>query len=97
MNKLIRSVALCILALVQGCATVHMLGSDKSDPPLVYAGTRLNYYVLQQGCCVAERFGAVAPSYPALDLPFSVVLDTLLLPFALAASLGVHLAVSGGS
>jgi uncharacterized protein YceK len=37
------------------------------------------------------------PEYPSVDLPFSLLLDTLLLPFSLAAALGVTLVVSGGN
>ena len=43
-----------------------------------------------------NRFGVEPPAYPALDLPASALTDTLLLPFAVAAELGVVLGVSGG-
>jgi uncharacterized protein YceK len=56
----------------------------------------LDWYSLNGGCCPQDRFGAKAPRYAAVDLPASVLLDTLLLPFALAAVLGVGLGVSGG-
>lgn len=80
-----------------GCGTINMLNSDKADPPLVYSGTRLDWYALQGGCCPEDRFGAQAPAYPAADLPCSFLLDTLLLPLSLAAALGVTLVVSGGN
>lgn len=91
--------ALCLLLALtcSGCATVNTLNSDKTDPPLVYSGTRLDWYALHDGCCAQERFGAQAPAYPGVDLPFSLLLDTLLLPLSLAAALGVNLVVSGGN
>jgi uncharacterized protein YceK len=82
--------------LLSGCATVATLDAAQPGAPLVYAGTRLNMYELNGGCCALERFGAEAPRYPGLDLPASILLDTLLLPFSCAAALGLNLGVSGG-
>ncbi len=82
--------------LLGGCATTRTLDAAQPGAPLIYAGTRLDWYALQGGCCPKERFGAEPPAYPALDLPASALLDTLLLPFALAAECGVNLGVRGG-
>lgn len=98
MNKpLVRLVHCTLLGLtLSGCATVRTLDAAKLDAPVVYAGTRLDWYALQGGCCATDRFGAEAPAYPAVDLPASALLDTLLLPLSLATALGVNLGVSGG-
>jgi uncharacterized protein YceK len=90
---------LCLLLALScsGCGTFNMLNSEKADPPLVYSGTRLDWYAIQGGCCPEDRFGAQPPEWPAVDLPFSVLLDTLLLPLSVAAELGVTLQVSGGN
>ncbi|ERH49904.1 hypothetical protein O203_14600 [Ectopseudomonas chengduensis] len=86
-----------LLALsLTGCATVRTLDAAKPNAPVVYAGTRLDWYAINGGCCPLDRFGAEAPRYPGLDLPASALLDTLLLPFSLATALGVSLGVSGG-
>ncbi|WP_137820103.1 YceK/YidQ family lipoprotein [Pseudomonas sp. 2FG] len=79
-----------------GCATARTLNAAKPGAPLVYAGTRLDWYSLNGGCCPLDRFGAEAPKYAGLDLPASALLDTLLLPLSLAAALGIELGVSGG-
>ena len=84
------------LLLLSGCASVRTLDAAKPGAPVIYAGTRLDWYSLNGGCCPLDRFGAEAPRYAALDLPASALLDTLLLPFALAVELGVNLGVSGG-
>ena len=97
MNNRRRLLCLLLVLTCSGCGTFNMLNSDKRDPPTVYAGTRLNLYAMNDGCCAQERFGALPPAYPEADLPLSFVLDTLLLPFALAAALGVTLVVSGGN
>ncbi|EPJ88453.1 MULTISPECIES: YceK/YidQ family lipoprotein [Pseudomonas] len=93
MNKLL----LIALALaLTGCATARTLNAAQPGAPVVYAGTRLDLYALQGGCCAMDRFGAEAPSYPGLDLPGSAVLDTLLLPLSLLTALGVGFQATGG-
>ncbi|BAN46515.1 YceK/YidQ family lipoprotein [Metapseudomonas resinovorans] len=87
---------LLALVLLQGCASVGTLNAAKPGAPIIYSGTRLDWYSLNDGCCPMDRFGVDAPEYPAIDLPASALLDTLLLPFAVAAELGVVLGVSGG-
>ncbi|WP_375740280.1 YceK/YidQ family lipoprotein [Pseudomonas boanensis] len=88
--------ALLLALVVQGCASVTTLNAAKPGAPIIYSGTRLDWYSLKGGCCPMDRFGVEPPRYPGLDLPASALLDTLLLPFAVAAELGVNLGVSGG-
>ena len=95
MNKAL-SALLLACAILPGCASVSTLNAAKADAPVIYAGTRLDWYAINGGCCPTERFGTSAPAYPSVDLPFRALLDTLLLPFAVAAELGVTLGVSGG-
>lgn len=89
----------CLLAcvLLPGCASVRTLDAAKPGAPIIYSGTRLDWYTLNGGCCPRERFGAEAPQHAALDLPASALLDTLLLPLSIAAALGVGLGISGGN
>lgn len=90
-------VLLLVLAVqMSGCATVRTLDAAKPGAPVVYAGTRLDWYSLHGGCCPMERFGAEAPAHPGLDLPGSALLDTLLLPFSLVTAIGLNLGISGG-
>jgi len=98
MNKrLARLLAgLALASLLQGCASVSTLNGAKTDLPIIYSGTRLDWYALHGGCCPEPRYGSAAPSYPAIDLPFSLLLDTLVLPFTVAAELGIGVGVSGG-
>ncbi|MBU1285620.1 MAG: YceK/YidQ family lipoprotein [Gammaproteobacteria bacterium] len=98
MNKsLVRATVAVLLSLtLSSCATVRTLDAAKPGAPVVYAGTRLDWYALQGGCCATDRFGAEAPAYPAVDLPVSALLDTLLLPLSLATAIGLNLGVSGG-
>ena len=88
--------ALLVTALVCGCASVRTLDAAKPGAPVVYSGTRLDWYALQGGCCAQDRFGAQAPRYPGLDLPASALLDTLLLPLSVLTVLGVGVQANGG-
>lgn len=93
MNKLL----VVVLALqLAGCATARTLDAAKPGAPVVYAGTRLDWYAMQGGCCALDRFGAQAPRYPGLDLPASALLDTVLLPLSVLTVLGVGFQASGG-
>lgn len=83
--------------LLGGCASVRVLDAAQPGAPLIYAGTRLDWYALHGGCCPRERFGAEAPKYAGLDLPASALLDTLLLPLSVATQLGIGVQVSGGN
>lgn len=93
MNKLL---LIAVALLMTGCATVRTLDAAQPGAPVVYAGTRLDLYAMQGGCCEKDRFGAEAPEYPALDLPASALFDTLLLPLSLLTALGVGYQAQGG-
>ena len=88
--------ALWVLMQLGGCASVRTLDAAKPGAPIVYSGTRLDWYALQGGCCAQDRFGAQAPRYPGLDLPASAVLDTVLLPLSVLTVLGVGVSATGG-
>ena len=87
---------LLLAMAVSGCATVRTLDAATPVAPVVYSGTRLDLYAMQGGCCAEDRFGAEAPTYPGLDLPGSMVLDTLFLPLSVLTVLGVGFQASGG-
>ncbi|AXM96627.1 YceK/YidQ family lipoprotein [Pseudomonas plecoglossicida] len=92
-----RSLAgLLVACMVSGCATVRTLDANKPGAPVVYAGTRLDLYVMNGGCCPKDHFGAEAPGYPGLDLPGSALLDTLLLPLSLLTAAGIGFQATGG-
>nr|WP_194791037.1 YceK/YidQ family lipoprotein [Pseudomonas sp. UFMG81] len=88
--------ALLVLGQLGGCATVRTLDANKPGAPVVYAGTRLDLYVMNGGCCPEDHFGALAPAYPGLDLPGSALLDTLLLPLSLLTAAGIGFNATGG-
>lgn len=91
-----RIALLALVVTLAGCATARTLDAARPGAPVVYAGTRLNLYALEGGCCAMDRFGAEAPRYPGLDLPGSALLDTLLLPLSLLTAAGFGVQAQGG-
>ncbi|MDB6143997.1 MAG: hypothetical protein JWP80_3041 [Pseudomonas sp.] len=85
-----------LLLHLTGCATARTLDANKPGAPVVYAGTRLDWYAIEGGCCEKDHFGAEAPDWPRVDLPASALLDTLLLPLSLLTVLGVTYQATGG-
>lgn len=90
------AVLFILMVYLDGCASFRTLNAAKPGAPLIYSGTRLDWYALHDGCCPMDRFGAEPPTYAAWDLPLSLVVDTLVLPGTVAAELGVNLSVTGG-
>ena len=71
---------LLVLSSFTGCATYRSIEATQPGSPKVYSGTRMNIAALRQDDGALQRFHAEAPAYPALDLPFSLVLDTVMFP-----------------
>lgn len=65
---------------LNGCATIRTVPELASyGSPKVYSGTRLDYNAATENREGLAKFRAKAPRYPLIDIPFSVVLDTVLL------------------
>ncbi|MEK7303430.1 MAG: YceK/YidQ family lipoprotein [Pseudomonadota bacterium] len=73
---------------VSGCATVTSLDSAGRRGPLVYSGTRLDLAAMVGDEHGLRRFNTVPPAYPWLDLPFSLVADTVIFPLTFAKAGG---------
>ena len=69
-----------MMILLAGCATSKNLVSNEFGYPGFYSGTRLNLAALNQDYSQLDEFarkGIQPPAYPAIDLPFSLVGDTV--------------------
>lgn len=80
---------ICIVGL-SGCATIKTL--DNADLPLVqrifiFSGTRLDWAALAKNDVALRKFKVYPPSYPLVDLPLSVALDSLFLPLTICAEI----------
>jgi uncharacterized protein YceK len=75
--------ALCL----SGCATYRTLSRFDADRPKIYSGTRLDWNAAFGRGSLVKKFGVEQPPYPILDLPFSFVLDTVMLPATTSAEI----------
>ena len=82
--RLERVAVFMCLALCSGCSTVVSHSLSKGPPP-VYAGTWLNSHVIKDAGSEAASDGAAALvfAYGVIDFPFSLVGDTICLPYDL--------------
>jgi uncharacterized protein YceK len=63
------------------CATVRTVPSLATpEQPKIYSGTRLDLHAISKNEEALKKFDAKSPEHPLIDLPFSALLDTLLLP-----------------
>jgi len=78
------SLHLLLLALalsgLQGCATYSTISEAKPGSPKIYSGTRLDVHAIEGNEFAQLKFKVDPPQHPALDLPFSFILDTIMLP-----------------
>ena|SRR5581483_11717670 len=75
------SLLFALLLGLSGCGTIRMMPSGGSArAPKIYSGTRLDLHAISGSREPLKRFGATPPEYPWIDLPFSLLLDTLILP-----------------
>jgi uncharacterized protein YceK len=64
-----------------GCATVRTMPTLASQgSPKLYSGARLDLNAARGDASGYDKFKLEAPAHPLMDFPFSVLLDTLILP-----------------
>jgi uncharacterized protein YceK len=68
----------------EGCATIRSMPSMSSPGyPRVYSGARLDFDAMTENDERLKKFKAEAPEHAVIDFPFSLILDTLILPVTL--------------
>lgn len=75
---------LCAL-LTGGCATIETANKVRPHSPRFFAGTRLDLAAIESDRDTLDHYSSydiLPPSRPQADLPFSVLADTALFPFA---------------
>lgn len=73
---------LIVLAVwATGCGTLRTMPSLGSyGAPKIYSGTRLDFHAMRGNESRLKEFSASPPEYPFIDIPFSLFLDTIILP-----------------
>jgi uncharacterized protein YceK len=69
-----------------GCATYRTISEGAAGGPKVFSGTRLDIKAVTGDEIGIKKFKTTPPSYPLADLPFSVVLDTIMIPLTFSAA-----------
>jgi uncharacterized protein YceK len=75
-----------LTAATTGCATYSTISAAVPGSQMVFSGTRLDLDVAGGNEIGARKFKAAPPAYPLIDLPFSVLLDTLIFPLTFSAA-----------
>jgi len=64
-----------------GCATIRtMPNMGIHGSPKVFSGVQLDYNAATANMAALSNIKAEAPDHPLLDLPFSAVLDLIIIP-----------------
>lgn len=77
------SIALAVAMMsvtATGCATYRTISEAKPGSPKVYSGTRLNIHAIRRDDIAMSKFKVDPPLYPLIDLPFSILLDSVMFP-----------------
>lgn len=75
--------------LLSACSTMSETFADRPHcgPSLVYCGTRIDIAVIAAGFIQDSTLVRALGPFAAIDLPFSLVADTVLLPYAISKDL----------
>lgn len=78
---------ICPSLFVGGCSTFNTINSAEPGTPKFYSGTRLNVNALVGNEVAMRKYKIPPPAHPLLDLPGSLILDTLISPLTGGAAL----------
>jgi uncharacterized protein YceK len=74
-------IVVAIISGPVGCGTVQTMPSlERYGTPKIYSGVRLDFHTIVGNESHLKRLKVKPPAYPLLDLPFSLILDTIILP-----------------
>jgi uncharacterized protein YceK len=66
-----------------GCATLTTVSHFTSESPKIYSGARLDIHASAHDENILrvykDTYGVEPPAYPKVDLPFSLLFDTIIL------------------
>lgn len=76
-----------VVLLSTGCATYRTISAVTHGSPRVYSGTRLDINAISDNHAALKKFDVETPEHPVLDLPASIVLDTVIFPLTSSSAL----------
>jgi len=78
---------LLLVLCISSCATMSTVEGANPKIPKFYSGTRLNICALRKLNTCATHFSANPPKHPTLDLPGSLLFDSLIAPITMWKSI----------
>ena len=76
-----RSLLIALAVGLFSCGTIRTMPAvGSAQTPKIYSGTRLDLHAIGGDASYLRQVKAPPPEYPLIDLPFSILLDTLILP-----------------
>ena len=79
------ALSLLVLSGGTGCASLRTMSTMELGSPKIYSGARLDYHAMKENDEAMSRFNTTPPAYPGVDLPCSVIVDTIILPVTVSA------------
>lgn len=74
--------------IMGGCSTLQTTAHYTLGGPKLYSGTRMDIDTINESEeYVLEKYNVEGPENPKLDLPFSFILDTVILPVVIPVAL----------
>ena len=74
-------IAATALSALSGCATIRtMPDMGRHGSPKMFSGLQLDYNAATGNMTALANIKAKAPDHPLLDLPFSTLLDLIIIP-----------------
>ena len=81
-NKRSIAIVMICMLLTTGCATFTTTSHFTKESPRIYSGTRLDIHASAHHedalLVYRDKYGVTPPEYPILDLPFSLLLDSII-------------------
>ena len=86
-KKVAMGFVLIVLSVAStGCATYRTISEAAPGSPKVFSGTRLDINAIEDDEFGLRKFKVVPPRHPIADLPFSLLLDTLIFPLTFSVA-----------
>jgi uncharacterized protein YceK len=92
MPKLASALVVAMMAsFSSGCATYRTISIAGLGSPKVFSGMRLDLHAIRGDEIALRRFKVDPPTYPLVDLPFSIGFDVFILPLTVPIAMGEFL------
>ena len=81
-NRRLASAMLILMLLTTACSTLTTASHFTRESPKIYSGTRFDIHASADHYDILrsyrDKYGVEPPAYPKLDLPFSLLFDTII-------------------